>query len=99
MTWDGEERRASLSARQINRSLAVVLVIVAALVFGGTAFVNGQRQADLLQIACGNAIGHRELTIAVQDASRITAAIAHDLGLPTAPIMVTVPELEEACRK
>lgn len=96
MTWNGEERRGA-SKGDINRALAIAIVVIVAVVFGGTAFVNSQRQADVLKIACDQAHGHRALTIAVRQAAEQTNRVAVELGLPIEMVMIQVPEIPPEC--
>ena len=45
---------------EVNRTLAVTLVVALAMIIFVTAYLNGQRQADLFEVSCSNAVGHRE---------------------------------------
>jgi hypothetical protein len=97
MPWEGEERRRAATTRDVNRVLVVVVILLVALVVGGSAFSASRRQADMVRITCGNAHGHQDLTIAVQEAAQQVNRIAAELGLPIEPVEVTVPEIPEEC--
>ena len=92
---NGDRRQKShLGARLWLVMTAVALSLA---IFFSASYLNAQRQEDLLVIACGNAVGHRDLTIAVRESARISEDIARELGLPVEPVMIRVPRVPDEC--
>lgn len=77
--------------------LILIGLLIAGSVVFAASYLSATRQRDLVRIACGNAIGHRELTIAVADNARLTNEIAEELGLPIEPIDIHIPAIPAEC--
>jgi hypothetical protein len=94
MSWDGEDRRAH---REIRRATIIISLLIVGGVVGGASYVESRQGHDRLKVACGNARGHRALTIAFIEGARLDGDIARELGLPVEPLMVRVPDVPEEC--
>jgi hypothetical protein len=87
------------TVRDIRRTAFVIVAVMVFAAFFSVSAVTRERQDDLLSLACGNARGHHDLTIAVEQAAGQVNRIAMELGLPIEPVEITVPEIPEECRE
>lgn len=90
--------RAERASRRREITGYVILIFLVSTVVFFTAYGSSARQQDLLQLACGNAQGHHDLTVAVVESARLTERVARELGLHVEPVVITIPEVPEECR-